>query len=58
MSESDLAWKDTLVLGLADNGGPTKTIALLPGSPAIDAGGKERVPTGVRTEQRELLRVR
>jgi hypothetical protein len=24
--------------GLADNGGPTQTIALLPGSPAIDAG--------------------
>ena len=24
-------------LGLQDNGGPTKTIALLPGSPAIDA---------------------
>jgi hypothetical protein len=24
--------------GLTDNGGPTKTIALLPGSPAIDAG--------------------
>src|SRR5262249_14628003 len=24
---------------LADNGGPTQTIALLPGSPAIDAGG-------------------
>jgi len=23
--------------GLADNGGPTKTIALIPGSPAIDA---------------------
>ncbi|HEY1918443.1 MAG TPA: choice-of-anchor Q domain-containing protein [Streptosporangiaceae bacterium] len=25
---------------LADNGGPTKTIALLPGSPAIGTGGK------------------
>jgi hypothetical protein len=24
--------------GLADNGGPTQTIALLPGSPAVDAG--------------------
>ncbi|MGI8856293.1 MAG: beta strand repeat-containing protein [Thermomicrobiales bacterium] len=27
-----------LAAGLADNGGPTQTIALLPGSPAIDAG--------------------
>ena len=30
---------DPLLGGLADNGGPTKTQALLPGSPAIDAGG-------------------
>ena len=26
---------------LADNGGPTETIALLAGSPAIDAGASE-----------------
>jgi hypothetical protein len=31
-------WPDDPLLGpLADNGGPTQTIALLPGSPAIDA---------------------
>src|SRR2546425_6300878 len=29
---------------LQDNGGPTPTQALLPGSPAIDAGGDERPP--------------
>ena len=29
---------DPMVGPLADNGGPTKTMALLPGSPAIDAG--------------------
>jgi hypothetical protein len=29
---------DPLLAGLADNGGPTLTHALLPGSPAIDAG--------------------
>jgi hypothetical protein len=31
---TDLSW----LASLADNGGPTQTIALLPGSPAIDAG--------------------
>src|SRR5437870_718980 len=31
---------------LADNGGPTQTIALLPGSPAIDHGGNAHVGTG------------
>ena len=30
---------DAKLAPLADNGGPTQTIALLPGSPAIDAGG-------------------
>ncbi len=37
--------------GLKNNGGPTDTIALLPGSPAIDAGNKieENLPT---TDQR------
>src|SRR5262249_58020029 len=29
---------------LQDNGGPTKTHALLPGSPAIDAGSNRRAP--------------
>jgi hypothetical protein len=38
---------------LQDNGGPTTTMALLPGSPAIDAG----VPVdGVATDQRGALR--
>jgi hypothetical protein len=34
----DLYGKDPLLAPLADNGGPTKTHALLPGSPAIDTG--------------------
>jgi hypothetical protein len=34
---------------LADNGGPTQTVALLPGSPAIDAGAN---PTGLVFDQR------
>ncbi|WP_406694879.1 choice-of-anchor Q domain-containing protein [Singulisphaera sp. Ch08] len=37
---------------LAWNGGPTQTMALLAGSPAIDAGDGTRVPVGVATDQR------
>ncbi|MEU9670490.1 choice-of-anchor Q domain-containing protein [Streptomyces bobili] len=35
----DFPHRDPLVGPLADNGGPTDTTALLPGSPAIDAAG-------------------
>jgi CSLREA domain-containing protein len=38
---------------LADNGGPTRTQALLPGSPAIDAGSDAGCPA---TDQRGLAR--
>ena len=38
---------------LADNGGPTKTIALLAGSPAIDAGNSQ---TCALTDQRSVSR--
>ena len=37
---------------LQNNGGPTKTMALLPGSPAIDAGANALIPAGVTTDQR------
>jgi CSLREA domain-containing protein len=37
----DLTGVDPLLGSLADNGGPTQTHALLPGSPAIDAGGTD-----------------
>ena len=36
----------------ADNGGPTQTIALVAGSPAINAGSNALVPNGVTTDQR------
>jgi len=42
---------------LADNGGPTKTYALIPGSPAINAGSNAHVPAGVTTDQRGFVRV-
>lgn len=37
---------------LANNGGPTQTQALLPGSPAIDAGNNSLNPPGITTDQR------
>jgi hypothetical protein len=37
---------------LENNGGPTQTIALLPGSLGIDAGSNALVPVGVTTDQR------
>ena len=44
---------DPLLDALADNGGPTQTIALLTGSPAIDAGNVE---TCAATDQRGVAR--
>ena len=41
-----------LTLTPVDNGGPTQTLALLPGSPAIDAGNNDIIPSGVTTDQR------
>jgi len=46
---TDLTSRENPLLGpLANNGGPTLTHALLPGSPAIDAGGLDCLPTDQR----------
>jgi hypothetical protein len=37
---------------LQNNGGPTQTMALLPGSPAINAGSVALIPAGITTDQR------
>ena len=37
---------------LQNNGGPTRTLALLVGSPAINAGNNARIPVGLTTDQR------
>jgi LPXTG-site transpeptidase (sortase) family protein len=50
--------RDRLLSGLADNGGPTQTMALQPGSPAIDAGDAAvcaATPVGNR-DQRGVIR--
>jgi hypothetical protein len=49
---SDLQNFDPLLGPLQNNGGPTQTMALLPGSRAIDAGDNNLVPAGVTTDQR------
>ena len=49
LDPTDLINTDPLLGPLADNGGPTQTMALLPGSPAIDAG---LAMAGVTTDQR------
>ncbi len=42
---------------LQNNGGPTQTHALLPGSPALDAGNANLLPGGLNTDQRGSTRV-
>ena len=50
---TDLPNTDPLLNPLLDNGGPTETHALLPGSPAIDAGDDASCPD---TDQRGVAR--
>ena len=46
-----------LLAALANYGGPTETMPLLPGGPAIDAGNNALIPTGVTTDQRGYARI-
>jgi hypothetical protein len=50
--KANILGQDPLLGPLADNGGPTKTHALLPGSPAIDAGNR----SGLSVDQRGYKR--
>jgi len=49
---TDLLGVNPLLGPLQNNGGPTETMALLPGSPAIDAGNNALVPSSIATDQR------
>jgi predicted outer membrane repeat protein len=51
-SGNNITGRDPLLGALQDNGGPTQTMALLPGSPASDAGSNALIPPGVTTDQR------
>ncbi len=53
---SDLVGVNPLLGPLQDNGGPTETMALLPGSAAIDAGNNALIPSGITTDQRGASR--
>ena len=59
-SSANLTGFDPLLGPLADNGGPTKTHALLPGSPAIDAANPAAPASGTRAcadmDQRGIAR--
>jgi parallel beta-helix repeat protein len=43
---------DPMLGSLQDNGGPTQTMAPQTGSPLIDAGNDDLIPTGLGTDQR------
>jgi CSLREA domain-containing protein len=53
IASGDLLNTDPLLGGLSNNGGPTRTMALLTGSPAIDAGNNA---TCIATDQRGVPR--
>ncbi|MFI5455452.1 MAG: choice-of-anchor Q domain-containing protein [Isosphaerales bacterium] len=53
---ADLLNVNPLLGPLQNNGGPTQSMALLPGSPAIDAGSVALIPSGITTDQRGASR--
>jgi hypothetical protein len=53
---SDLLNVNPLLAALKDNGGPTQTMGLMPGSPAIDAGNTSLLPPGDVADQRGFSR--
>ena len=46
-----------LLAPLGNYGGPTQTMAILPGSPATDAGNNALIPAGITTDQRGEPRI-
>jgi hypothetical protein len=54
---TDLLGLNPLLAPLGNYGGATQTMALLPGSPAIDTGSNALVPAGLTTDQRGLPRI-
>jgi len=53
---TDLTNLNPVIGILQNNGGPTQTLAVLPGSPAIAAGSVSLIPAGITTDQRGVAR--
>lgn len=51
---STLVNPNPMLGSLADNGGPTQTMALEPGSPALNAGDPTLLPAGIISDQRGM----
>ncbi len=49
--------QDPLLAWLGNYGGPTQTMPLLVGSPAIDTGSNDLIPSGLIADQRGLYRI-
>jgi hypothetical protein len=54
---TDLLSVNPLLGPLQNNGGPTQTMALRPGSPAVGAGSVALIPAGITADQRGFARV-
>ncbi len=54
---TDLLNVNPLLGPFQNNGGPTQTLSLLPGSPAIAAGSVALIPPGIATDQRGYERI-
>ncbi len=54
---ADLQSVNPLLGPLQNNGGPTETMAPLPGSPAIAAGSVALIPAGITTDQRGFAHI-
>ena len=54
---SDIIGFNPLLASLSNYGGPTQTMAFLPGSPALDTGSNALIPSGITTDQRGYPRI-
>src|SRR5262249_10941745 len=54
---NNLIGGDPMLAPLADNGGPTQTMALVPARPATAPGSNAPPPPGVTTDQRYFARI-
>jgi len=56
-SGNNIVNHDALLAALGNYGGPTMTVPILPGSPAMDAGSNSLIPAGLANDQRGQSRI-